>query len=152
MSDFNTKFKKILNDIEENIQNKDDLEYIKVQIFNLYNLFFDEINRIDELTTKKIETITNTQSQMEKRVEKLQNQLSSIEKELYLDEEEYDFSIVCPYCNNEFIIEHDEKAKEVRCPECNNIIELDWEENCEDHEGCNHNCSECEFDDEEDDM
>ena len=86
MSDFNAKFKKILNDIEENIQNKDDLEYIKVQIFNLYNLFFDEINRIDELTTKKIETITNTQSQMEKRVEKLQNQLSSIEKELYLDE------------------------------------------------------------------
>ena len=45
MSDFNAKFKKILNDIEENIQNKDDLEYIKVQIFNLYNLFFDEINR-----------------------------------------------------------------------------------------------------------
>ena len=155
MSNFNAKFKKILNYIEENIQNKDDLEYIKVQLFNLYNLFFDELNRIDELTTNKIQTITETQAQMEERVEKLQNKLNNIEKELYLDEEEYDFSITCPYCNNEFIVEYDELKTEVKCPECNNVIELDWGNSEEDHDsckGCEHDCSQCNFDDEDDDM
>ncbi len=152
MSNFNAKFKKILNDIEENIQNKDDLEYIKVQIFNLYNLFFDELNRIDEMTTNKIKTITETQSQMEERVENLQSKLNNIEKELYIDEEEYDFSITCPYCNNEFIIECDELKTEITCPECNNIIELDWGDSEEQSScgGCEHGCTQCHFEDEDD--
>ena len=34
MSNLNVKFKKILEDLEQNIQNKEDLEYIKTQIFN----------------------------------------------------------------------------------------------------------------------
>lgn len=149
MSNLNVKFKKILDDIEANIKNKEDLEYIKVQIFNLYNLFFDEISQIEESTTERMATIAKTQADLEEKVETLQNKLASMEKELYLDEES-DFSITCPYCNNEFIIDYDELKDEIECPECNNIIELDWGNNECDDDGCDHDCHHCNHENEDD--
>ena len=150
MSNLNIKFKKILEDLEQNIQNKEDLEYIKVQIFNLYNLFFDEINRIENMTASKMETIAGTQAILQERVETLESEIKSMEKELYIDEDS-DFSITCPYCNNEFIVEYDDLKDEIECPECNNIIELDWGDECDGHDGCSNGCSHCHHD-EEDDM
>ncbi len=149
MSNLNIKFKKILNDLEENIQNKDDLEYIKVQIFNLYNLFFDEINKIEESTSTKMETIAQRQAAMQERVENLENEIKSMEKELYIDEDS-DFIITCPYCNNEIVVECEELKDEITCPECNNIIELDWGDDCEGHDGCGHDCSHCNNEEDED--
>ena len=152
MSNLNGKFKKILKDLEENIQNKEDLEYIKVQIFNLYNLFFDEISKIEENTTERMTAIAGAQAILQEKVENLENQLKSMEKELYLDEE-CDFSITCPYCNNEFIVDCDELKDEVECPECNNIIELDWGDDCEGHDGCcGSDCSHCNHEQEDEDM
>ena len=149
MSNLNVKFKKILNDIEENIKNKEDLEYIKVQIFNIYNLFFDEINEIEQKTTDRMAVIAKTQAELEEKVQTLENKLSGMEKELYLDEES-DFSITCPYCNNEFIVDSDELKDEIECPECSNIIELEWGDDCCDG-GCEHDCAHCNHE-EEDDM
>jgi hypothetical protein len=153
MSNLNAKFKKILEDLEQNIQNKEDLEYIKVQIFNLYNMFFDEINKIEDNTTIRMEAIAVAQAALQEKVEKLENEMKAMEKELYIDEES-DFSITCPYCNNEFFVECEDLKDEVECPECNNIIELDWGDECgcgcEDEE-CGHDCSHCHHD-EEDDM
>ena len=68
MSNLNIKFKKILEDLEQNIQNKEDLEYIKVQIFNLYNMFFDEINRIEEMTASRMETVAAAQAELQEKV------------------------------------------------------------------------------------
>lgn len=150
MSNLNVKFKKVLEDLEQNIQNKEDLEYIKVQIFNLYNLFFDEINRIENMTAARMETIAGTQAILQEKVETLENEIKSMEKELYIDEES-DFSITCPYCNNEFIVDCEELKDEIECPECNNIIELDWGDECNGHDGCSNDCSHCNHD-EEDDM
>ena len=150
MSNLNGELKKILEELEQNIQNKEDLEYIKVKIFNLYNLFFDEVNKIEEKTVSRMETIAGTQAALQEKVESLENELKSMEKELYVDEES-DFSITCPYCNNEFIVECEELKDEIECPECNNIIELDWGDECDGHDGCSHGCSNCNHD-EEDDM
>ena len=151
MSNLNAKFKKILEDLEQNIQNKEDLEYIKVQIFNLYNMFFDEINRIEENTTIRMEAIAGTQAVLQEKIEKLENEIKTMEKELYIDEDS-DFSITCPYCNNEFIVECEELKDEIECPECNNIIELDWGDGCScGDDECGHDCSHCHHD-EEDDM
>ena len=158
MSNLNVKFKQILEDLENNIQNKEDLEYIKVQIFNLYNLFYDEIAAREEELTKRMESLAATQAAMQEKVETLENEVKSMEKELYLDEDS-DFTITCPYCNNEFIVECEDLKDEVTCPECNNIIELDWGDecscgddcDCEDGECSDHNCSHCQHD-EEDDM
>ena len=150
MSNLNVKFKKILEDLEKNIQNKEDLEYIKVQIFNLYNMFFDEVNRIEEMTASRMETVAASQAALQEKVDKLENEIKSMEKELYIDEDS-DFSITCPYCNKEFIVECEELKDEIECPECNNIIELDWGDNCDGHDGCSHDCSHCHHD-EDDDM
>ena len=150
MSNLNVKFKKILDDLEKNIQNKEDLEYIKVQIFNLYNMFFDEINRMEEMSATRTETLAQSQAVLQERVEKLENQLKSMEKELYIDEES-DFAITCPYCNEEFVVDYDDLKDEIECPECNNTIELDWGDDCEGNDGCcGHGCSHCENDDEDD--
>ena len=147
MSNLNVKFKKILEELEQNIQNKEDLEYIKVQIFNLYNLFIDEINRIEDMTATRMETIAGSQAILQEKVETLENEIKSLEKELYIDEES-DFSITCPYCNNEFIVDSEELKDEIECPECNNIIELDWGDDCNEcgHDGCSH-CNHDEDDD-----
>jgi len=154
MTNLNAQFKQILDNLETNIQNKEDLEYIKTQIFNLYNIFFEETNRIEEMAATRMETIAGTQAIMQEKVEELENKIKSMESELFVDED-YDFSITCPYCNNEFVVESEDLKDEIECPECNNIIELDWGNDCscgECHEdSCEHDCSSCHHD-EEDDM
>lgn len=149
MAELNAKFKQILNDLEENLQSKDDLEYVKTQMFKLYNLFFDEISRIEETVATKMETIVGTQSILQEKVENIENKVKTMEKEFFLDDES-DFSITCPYCNNEFIAEYDELNDEIQCPECNNIIELDWGEEDEENKGCSGNCKGCTHHNEED--
>ena len=62
--------------------------------------------------------------------------------DVYVDEN-FDFEIVCPYCNYEFVSDFSQNLKEqVECPECHNIIELDWN-NHEEHD-CSGHCSCCE--------
>lgn len=151
MSNLNVKFKKILDDLENNIKNKEDLEYVKSQMLNLYNLFFDELNESEKRTTEKNIIIEKTQVELEERIAKLENKITTIEKELYLDEEDEDFSITCPYCNNEFIIDSEELQEEIECPQCNNIIELDWGSDDCSCGNCEHDCKECNHD-EDDDM
>ena len=153
MADLNVKFKQILNELEENIKNEKDLEFVKTQIFKLYNLFFDEMTRIEEMAYTRMETIAGTQAALEEKVENLENKLSSMEKELFIDDEESDFSITCPYCNNEFIADYDELKDEIVCPECSNVIELDWGEENIEPDGCTGNCSGCKLhEDEDEDM
>ena len=151
MADLNIKFKQILDEIEENLQNKEDLEYVKTQIFKLYNLFFDEMSKIEETVSTKMETIASAEAVLQEKVEKLENKIKTMEKELFLEDEESDFSITCPYCNNEFVVDYDELKDEVECPECNNIIELDWGE--DEKEGCSGNCCGCrKHENEDEDM
>ena len=83
----------------------------------------------------------------------MQQVIDNIEKDIY-SEDGFDFEIVCPYCENEFIIDVDENKTEVKCPECQNIIELDWSGDVEDdgeqgtcHGGSCQGCSGCSDDD-----
>ena len=140
MADLNTKFKQILNELEENIKNSEDLDFVKTEMFKLYNLFFDEMTRVEELAYDKIESIAGTQAVLEGKIEGLEKRLNSMEKELFIEDEESDFSITCPYCNNEFIAEYDELKDEIICPECKNVIELDWGGETDEPEGCTGNC------------
>lgn len=151
MANLDTSIKQILDDLEKNLKNKEDFEYVKLQIFNLYNMFVEEIEKKEEKINKKIKILSQTQNLVQEKLKYLENHLSNIEKDLYIeDDEESDFSITCPYCNNEFVVNDDELTDEIECPECNNVIELDWGEEggCE---GCQGNCSNCNYD-EDDDM
>ena len=160
MSSFNSEFKKILKNLENNIEDKEALEVAKVEMFNLYNLFFDEFTNLEQTLNNKILAIAESQLHVEEKIKEINKSVKNIEKDIYMDEEfedgEYDIEITCPYCNKEFSVEIDEVADkdEIHCPECNNSIELDWGEGC----GCGDDCDCCSDEgcshkhDEEDDM
>lgn len=149
MANLNLKFKKILKDLEENIKNKEDLEYMKSQMFNLYNIFFEQISENEELMTMKILEVLERQVKVEEKLQKLEKSLNDIEKDIYMDEDS-EFNIICPYCNHDFIIDYDELKEEVTCPECKNLIELYWnDENNNSSCECK-GCSGCKDNNEED--
>lgn len=44
---------------------------------------------------------------------------------------DYEFEIVCPYCDYEFVTGKETNLKDkIECPNCHNIIELDWDDYC----------------------
>ena len=144
MADLQANFKNIMNDLEENIKNKEDLEYIKTQIYNISTLFLDELDRLADLNMNKLDTLIAKYKNIDERIQKLENSVNHIEKDIYV-EEDYDFGITCPYCNYEFNVDFTNGVKkEVNCPECNNMIELDWNE--DEQTSCNGGCSGCHSD------
>ena len=126
MDTLTSKYKKILKDLEKNIKNEEDLEYIKAQMSNLFMIFFDEIDTLKENYEEKIQSILTTQKGFEEKISKIETTLANISKEIYVDDNT-DFEIECPYCNYNFILETSELKPEIECPNCKNVIELDWD-------------------------
>lgn len=119
------EYKSFLDDVEKNIKNKEDLEYIKQRFTSFIDIMLDQIDHIMEYKKEKIEKLETAQNQLENKVTMIQSTLENMQKEIEV-EEGFDFEIVCPYCDNEFIADIDEKKLEVECPNCKNTIELDW--------------------------
>ena len=114
-----------------------------------------DLNQQIEDLLKEIKEIKENQKAMTEKMEKMQQVIDHIESDIYSDEG-FDFEIVCPYCEYEFVIDADENKKEIQCPECKNTIELDWSGDLDEDEeaGSGHccGCSGCESSDEDDDM
>ena len=146
------EYKIFMKDVEKNFKNKEDLEYLKKRISKLMDTVLHELDNIEfKLSERedKIQNIIEKQDKLEIKVDKIQQILDNIENDIYA-EDGFDFEIVCPYCNNDFVIDMDENNTEVRCPECHNVIELDWSGDPQDAEwnvdsdfGCNGGCSQC---------
>lgn len=150
------EYKSFLDDIEKNIKNKEDLEYIKERFASFMDVVLNQMDYIMEYKEEKISELEKTQRQLDERMAKMQQIIDHIEKDIYA-EDGFDFEIVCPYCNYEFIIDLDENKTEIECPECKNMIELDWTGNIDDEQsGCGGSCHGChgcgEVDEEDDDM
>ena len=155
MSVLSDNYKRIISEIEGKITNPEELEFVKEKVSELSMLFMDIIDNLTEKADEKIRQIEEKQKQIEDKMLQVENVVNEIESDIYVEDEEgnFDFEIVCPYCNNEFVAEINGK-NEIACPECNNIIELDW--NDEEDEGCLGHCGGChrcdgEFDDDEED-
>ena len=114
-----------------------------------------DLNQQIENLFKRNERDKRKPKNNDSKMEKMQQVIDNIESDIYSDEG-FDFEIVCPYCEYEFVIDADEDKKEVKCPECKNTIELDWSGDLDEHDdGCSGHCcgcSGCESSDEEDDM
>lgn len=116
-----------------------------------------DLNNQIEKILKEISEIKENQKIANEKIEKIQNTIDDIEKDIFSDDTcGYEFEIVCPYCEYEFLIDTTDN-KEVKCPECNNLIELDWSGNLdEEATGCEGKCCGCteckEVSDEDDDM
>lgn len=144
MSVLQDKFNAIIAKIEERITDQEELDFIKEQIADLSMMYIDELNKIMDLSERRVNQVYKNQKILERKMTELENGMNTITKELFV-EDEYDFEIVCPYCNHEFLTDMDSSKKEVECPECHNIIELDWngeEQECARHcgscDGCGH--------------
>ena len=142
MSKFKNEFKSFMEDMEKNIKN------------HIYIL------GIGEEKEEKISLLEEEQKQINEKMQKMQQVLDNIEQDIYSDEG-FDFEIVCPYCDYEFVIDVDDNKTEIKCPKCDNIIELNWSGNLEDdidQGGCQghclgcHGCDDVEQDADDDDM
>lgn len=156
MGSIKNEYKSFLDDIEKNIKNKEDLEYIKKRLSSFVDVIVEKVDDIANYRKEEIEQLEERQNEIEEKMSKMQGIIDNIEKDIYA-EEGFDFEIVCPYCENEFLIDVDENKTEVECPECNNVIELDWTGNVDEepeHDGCNGSCHGCHGcgEDEDDDM
>lgn len=155
MGNIKNEYKSFLDDIEKNIKNEEDLAYIKERFSTFVDIVIDQIEDIMDYKKEEVDRLENKQKEIEQKMNKMQKVIDNIEKDIYA-EDGFDFEIVCPYCNYEFIIDLDENKTEVECPECNNTIELDWtgdtDENGKEN-GCLGTCDGCHgCDDEDDDM
>ena len=142
MSELKNKLDKVISDIEKRLTNKEDFEYVKTQIYNIYTIFLDEFDKLETKCNEKMEDIAVRCKVLDDRMSEIEDSIQKIESDIYIKEnEEYDFDVICPYCDSEFSVDFSEGPKEsVVCPECENTIELDWND---DHEGCSHDCHEC---------
>ena len=96
MSELNKKIKTIINDLEKNIENKEELDYVKNQVYNVALLFVEEIDKLMQMIVDNGENIMQVNSNLDSRMSKIEKKLQNIEKEFFL-EDEFDFEITCPY-------------------------------------------------------
>lgn len=102
------------------------------------NEFQELLNKI-EVLSNKIYNMEKRQKIIEDKINQICNSISGIENDIY--EEDFDFDITCPYCNEQFVADIESKT-EIKCPKCQNTIELDW--NCGEEGGCcSGHCSGC---------
>ncbi len=139
MTDFNKRFQLILDDIEKNIKDEKQLEYVNKKITEVSMLHLSVIDELTDVLKNKINNIERKQDVIEKKVSKIESSVSGIENDMYDDG--FEFEIICPYCNNEFVADVESK-NEIKCPECQNVIELDWNGGEEMH-SCSGHCSGC---------
>lgn len=156
------EYNRILLEIEQTISNENEREIVKQKVIELSSLFMDTMEKMNDMIENKITKMEEKQNELDERIDTIKKSVDEIENDIYDEEEkDFDFEIVCPYCNYEFVTDlnmlSDEK-NEIKCPECNNIIELDWNDEESEEECSGHccNCSGCEDEindeDEEDDM
>ncbi len=141
MPSFSNEYRKAMKAIEQTISNPTERATVLRQVQGLSLMYMDLIDRISKLDDDRIELLEDT-------VERLGDTVNLIKNDIY-EEDSYDFEIVCPYCNHEFVADVESELKEeIECPECHNKIEIDWEDDDEDGcGGCSSNhCSHCVVD------
>ena len=148
MAKLREEYNNFLKDVEKNLKNKEDLEYVKVRFSMFVDKVIDEMDMLIDYKTQKMNELEQKQKEIDDKMSKMQQIIDNIEKDIYSDEG-FDFEIICPYCDNQFVIDVDEDKTEVECPVCNNIIELDLSGDVEEDTDCNGSCPGCHGCDEE---
>lgn len=141
MSDLRNRYKQILKELEEHIEDEKERRFVTQKFQELSVVFMDIIDRLTYITDIRVKEVEERQKEIEEQISTVQKTVDGIENDIYEDEELYDFEIVCPYCTHDFVADiNSDINTEIECPECHNIIELDWNGE-EDH--CEHECSCC---------
>lgn len=137
IKEIGNEMKSYINDLKDNIKNKEELNYLLDRTEKLFDSIFNELNKYADEEEKKLKELKTKQKKQEKRMDEIETKMEyldenidNIYKDIY-EEDEGEFKISCPYCNYEFSADIDIHQDEIYCPECNNIIELDWSDDTE---------------------
>ena len=139
IKDLKNEMNNFMQDIETKITNQEERDFMLDRTAQLFNVIVDEMENVLDYKTNEIQALESKQKEIDRKMDDMEAVLKNITRDIYEDEE--DFEIICPYCNNEFDADVDENVTEVVCPECENTIELDW--GIEEDNNCNGNCSGC---------
>ena len=126
MSEFDEKYNKIIEDISKNIKDEKELQFVKEKMNELSAIFINMFNQVNNSSEKRITDLEKNQKGLEEKINKVEKFIEDMKKDIYdeYDEEDYEFEIICPYCNHIFTSEiKTEENEEIECPECHNIIE-----------------------------
>ena len=156
MADLNKMYKELSRDLERNIKDENELNNIKEKLFDLITYFIESGNNYGNIKEK--------QDRLDRNMKKIQRRLERIEEDIYIEDDDeeyegdkmhdndYEFEIRCPYCDEDFIISNESKStSEIECPNCHNIIELDWNDSG-DCDGCCNKCKEQCYEEEEEEI
>lgn len=108
------EFDYFLTDLESNITNAAELEYVKQKVEALKQ----KIVPTQNLEISKCESI-------ERRLGVVEGILKNMQQDIY-KEEAFELEIICPFCNSDFTADINDGNDEIECPNCSKIIELDW--------------------------
>ena len=125
MANLKNEYNSFLEDIQKNIKNPEDLEYVTKRFTVFLDFVLDHMDMILEYRKDEIEKMKKFQDNIFSKMNKLEKSVNNIEKDIYQEDED-EFEIICPYCNYNFNADLDESNSELECPECENVIELDW--------------------------
>lgn len=94
-----------------------------------------EISSILKYMAEEMEDLKSAQDEIEDYVDAIDEDLNSIENEVYGEDEDDFIDVECPNCGETIYVDADllDERDKITCPKCNNIIELN-ECNCCD--GC----------------
>ena len=92
MAKLREEYNNFLKDIEENLKNKEDLEYIKVRFSMFVDKVIDEMDMLVDYKTQKMNEIEQKQKEIDDKMSKMQQIIDNIEKNykaMYTAEENY---------------------------------------------------------------
>lgn len=126
MADVSNQFKNIIKQIDDKFPNLEERMFVKEKLTDITIMYLDIIDRLSNIAEMRLNEIEKKQKEIESKMSNMHDTVEEMEHDIYSDNA-FDFEIVCPYCNHEFIADIDvEEKTEIECPECQNIIELDW--------------------------
>ena len=94
MSKFKNEYKSFLDDIEKNIKNPDDLNYIKERFAKFMDVVIEKMDQVLDFKNQELDHLLEMQKGLENRMDKMQRIIDNIEKDIYSDEG-FDFEIIC---------------------------------------------------------
>jgi len=126
MADLSKEYRRIMKQIDERFSNEEERMFIKERFSDITMMYLDIIDKLTSIAEMRLDELEKKQLEIENKMSNVTDTVEEIENDIY-DENAFDFEIVCPYCNHEFVADIDvEEKTEMECPECHNIIELDW--------------------------
>jgi len=110
------------------------------EVENQKKFFNSILETLDEFS-EEIERIDSMQAGLKDQVDAIDEDLGTLEDEIYEDGEDESIDITCPHCNEtiSFTGEELSENEEVECPVCHKTFEIEWECDCGcECEDCNH--------------